>query len=95
MEWGKYIPITPLSGHGVAPELLFGPQGVLARGTWWGRRGGLVFLQGGPRGFGGGRVNKPSHVILRLRARFRRLAVGALCAKSVRRPLALCEIAAP
>jgi hypothetical protein len=42
--------------HGVAPELLFGPQGVLARGTWWGRRGGPGFLQGGP--VFGGRAGK-------------------------------------
>jgi hypothetical protein len=55
------------TGCGVAPESLFGPQGVLARGTWWGRREGLFFfLQGGP-GFGG-RLNKTIRVVLHLRA---------------------------
>jgi hypothetical protein len=55
--------------HGVAPELLllFGPQGVLARGAWWSRCGGLGFLQGGP-GFGGRAGNKTNLVILRLKA---------------------------
>jgi hypothetical protein len=64
LKWGKYGPATPaLSGHTSPPAgcrrsgfLVFGPEGVLARGACRGRRRGLLPPPSRwPRSAGGGR----------------------------------------